>query len=46
MEYRYKPSGVCSSEMIIDIENDVIKSAKIVGGCPRKFNRCNKTSRR
>lgn len=46
MEYRYKPSGVCSSEMIIDIENDVIKSAKIVGGCPRKFNRCNKISRR
>ena len=34
MEYRYKPQGVCSSEMIINIDNDIIKSVKIVGGCP------------
>ena len=33
MEYRYKPEGVCSREMIFDIENGIIKSLKIVGGC-------------
>lgn len=33
MEYRYKPEGVCSREMILEIENGVIKSLKIVGGC-------------
>lgn len=34
MEYRYTPEGVCSMEMIFDIENNIIKSLKIVGGCP------------
>jgi len=34
MEYRYKPRGVCSSEMIFDIENDVVNNVKIIGGCP------------
>lgn len=33
MEYRYKPTGVCSREMIFDIEGDIVKSVKIVGGC-------------
>ena len=33
MEYSYKPSGVCSREFVFDIENDIIKSLKIVGGC-------------
>ena len=33
MEYRYKPEGVCSREMIFEIENGVIKSLNIVGGC-------------
>ena len=33
MEYRYKPEGVCSREMIIEIENGVIKSLNILGGC-------------
>lgn len=33
MEYRYKPQGVCSREMIFDIEGDVIKSVQIIGGC-------------
>ena len=26
MEYRYKPSGVCSREMIFDIENNIVES--------------------
>lgn len=33
MEYRYKPNGVCSSEMIFIIENNEIKDLKVVGGC-------------
>ncbi len=33
MEYRYKPHGVCSTEMIIEVEGDTIKKVKIVNGC-------------
>lgn len=34
MEYRFKPSGVCSTEMIFDIdENDVVQDLKVIGGC-------------
>lgn len=33
MEYKFKPSGVCSREMIIDLDGDIIKSVKIIGGC-------------
>lgn len=33
MEYKFKPQGVCSQEMIVNIENGVIKDAKIIGGC-------------
>lgn len=34
MEYRYTPEGVCSREMIIEMDGDIIKNVKIVGGCP------------
>ena len=34
MEYRYNPQGVCSMEMIFKIDNGIIKSLKIIGGCP------------
>ncbi len=33
MEYRYRPVGVCSQDMVIDIDGDIIKSVEIVGGC-------------
>ncbi len=34
MEYRYVPSNrVCSQEMIIELEGDIIKKVTIVGGC-------------
>lgn len=33
MEYRYKPEGVCSTEMIFEIEDDIIKSLEVVRGC-------------
>lgn len=33
--FEYKTSDrVCSSKIILDIEGDIIKSAKIIGGCP------------
>ena len=34
MEFRYIPKGVCSKELIFEIEGDVVKSLKIVAGCP------------
>ena len=33
MEYKFKPSGVCAREMIIELDGDIIKSVKIIGGC-------------
>lgn len=33
MEYLYKTKGVCASQIILDIEGDVVKSATFVGGC-------------
>ena len=33
MEYIYRPSGVCSREMIIELDGDTIKKLTIVGGC-------------
>ena len=33
MQYRYKPQGVCSTEIIIDIENDIIQDLQVIGGC-------------
>ena len=33
MEYKYRPQGVCSREMILDVENGIVKDVKIIGGC-------------
>ena len=33
MEDRYKTEGVCSTEIIIDIDNDIIKNIEIINGC-------------
>ena len=33
MEYRYKPEGVCSQELIFNIENGIVKDLKVIGGC-------------
>ena len=32
--FEYTPKGVCSSKMIFNIEDDIIKDVKIIGGCP------------
>lgn len=29
----YKPTGVCSKEINIELDGDVIKSVKFIGGC-------------
>ena len=33
MKHIYKPQGVCSTEMIIDVENNIIKNIQIMNGC-------------
>ena len=33
MVYEYTPQGVCSMQIIIEVENDIIKSVKFIGGC-------------
>lgn len=33
-KYEYQPKGVCSSNMIFEIEGDRVLSVEIVGGCP------------
>lgn len=33
MEYCYKTTGTCSQEMIIEVEQDIIKKVTIIGGC-------------
>ncbi|MCI8470275.1 MAG: TIGR03905 family TSCPD domain-containing protein [Clostridia bacterium] len=34
MEYRYTPSDrVCSQEMIIELEGEIVKKVTIIGGC-------------
>ena len=34
MEYRFKPSDkVCSQEMIIELDGDIVEKVTIVGGC-------------
>ena len=35
MEYRYKPNGVCSSEIIFDIDENthIINELKVINGC-------------
>ncbi len=33
MTIEYTPKGVCSRKMTIDIENDIVKDVKVIGGC-------------
>lgn len=33
MTYTYRPKGVCSQQIIIDLNDDVIESIKVLGGC-------------
>lgn len=31
--YKYKPTGVCSTEMIFELEDGVIESLEVMNGC-------------
>ena len=33
MQYRYKTSGVCSEEILLDIEDGIIQDVRFVRGC-------------
>ena len=33
MVYQYEPKGVCSMQMNIEVEYEIIKSVQIIGGC-------------
>ena len=33
MTYTYKPKGVCSRQMEVEIENGIIQKVNIIGGC-------------
>ena len=33
MRYSYKPKGVCSQEIILDIDGNTVKEVKFIGGC-------------
>ena len=33
MEYRFTPRGVCSNQMIVELDGDIIKKVRIIGGC-------------
>lgn len=33
MVYRFRPEGVCSQEIILDIEGETVQDLKVIGGC-------------
>ena len=34
MKYIYTPQGVCSMQMIFEIDNGIVKDLQIIWGCP------------
>ncbi|XOQ49280.1 MAG: TSCPD domain-containing protein [Eubacteriales bacterium] len=33
MNYRYKTRGTCSTEIVLELDGDIIKSVEFIGGC-------------
>ena len=33
MTYSYRPKGVCSQRMTVELEDGIIKNAEVLGGC-------------
>ena len=33
MEYVYKTAGTCSSRIVLEVEEDKVKSGQFIGGC-------------
>ena len=34
MQYTYKTRGVCSQNIVVDMEGDIIRKVEFIGGCP------------
>jgi uncharacterized protein (TIGR03905 family) len=33
MTYSYRTHGTCSAEIIVDLEDDIVRSVRVIGGC-------------
>lgn len=33
MTYTYRPKGTCSQQMMVELDGNIIKDVKILGGC-------------
>ena len=33
MKYEYKPNGVCSTQIILEVEEGIVKELRAIGGC-------------
>ena len=33
MKYEYKPNGVCSTQIILEVEEGIVKELRVIGGC-------------
>lgn len=33
MQYKFRPRGVCSNEMHMEIEDNILKKLTVIGGC-------------
>lgn len=33
MKYEYKPNGVCSTQIILEVEEGIVKELQVIGGC-------------
>lgn len=33
MKYTYTPDGVCSQQIILDVEDGIVKDLQVIGGC-------------
>ena len=33
MRYTYTPKGVCSQQIILDVENEIVNEIEVIGGC-------------
>ena len=33
MQFEYKTSGTCAGRIVIELDGDIVKSARFIGGC-------------
>lgn len=33
MQYEYKTSGTCAGKIVIDVDSDIVRSVRFIGGC-------------